>query len=282
MEFQESIVVNQPGTMPDDNIDYGAVSLCNMDGESKTYVWTEKGGPDFDGPENCNIMKINLKGSRQTFALVAPPEVGGRLITPYSGHGRRSHFNWWDHWPVSQVASDGRRATSAAKPSHSSLSHIALHNPDTWKPYATSETMVTKLMMHGMTDKPVEALIPLAKSWLYPAELKLAGGAYSSEGYDPTQMAYVLASRNPGRDSELRFKLAANKKSPVVNPAFVIKGWGESDAELEVDGKKIKRGKDFRFGHRYALKGTDLIVWLKTESTEPVQITLTPVTAYNL
>ncbi len=142
--------------------------------------------------------------------------------------------------------------------------------------------MVTKLMMHGMIDKPVEALIPLAKSWLYPAELKLAGGAYSSEGYDPTQMAYVLASRNPGRDSELGFKLAASKKSPVINPAFVIKGWGESDAELKVNGKKLKCGEDFHFGHRHTLEGTDLIVWIKTESTEPVQITLTPVTAYNL
>jgi len=68
----------------------------------------------------------------------------------------------------------------------------------------------------------------------------------------------------------------------VVNPAFVIKSWGESDAELKVNGKKLKRGEDFRFGHRHTLEGCDLVVWIKTESTEPTQITLTPVTDYHL
>jgi len=283
-EFQEAIVVNQPGTLPDDNIELGAVSLANMKGESKTYYWTEKGGPEFDaGPKLANIFKINLKASLQPFALVTPPDKGV-LITPYAGHGRNSHFNWWDHWPVAQVASDGRRATSADRPSHSSLCHIGLPGTATaeWKPYATSETMVTKLMMHGMTDSPVAELVPLANSWLHPPELKLAGGAYSSEGYDPTQMAYVIASRNRGKASELKIELAASKESPVINPALVIKGWGESDAELKLNGREIKRGKDFRLGHRNTVEGSDLIVWIKTESTEPVQITLTPVTAYNL
>jgi len=277
-EFQEAIVVNQPGTLPDDNIELGAVSLANMKGESKTYYWTERGGPEFDaGPKLANILKINLKGALKPFALVTPPDKGV-LITPYAGHGRRSHFNWWDHWPVAQVASDGRRATSADRPSHSSLCHIGLPGKATaeWEPYASGEKWVTKIMLHGMTDKPVAELVPLANSWLQPPRLELASRGYRSEGYDPAQMAYVLVSYDPSSASEVSFKLEADKDSPVVNPAFVIKGWGESNVELKVNGRKINRGKDFRFGHRYNDEGSDLIVWLKTESTKPVKITLSP------
>jgi len=47
--------------------------------------------------------------------------------------------------------------------------------------------------------------------------------------------------------------------------------------KLKVDGKKIKRGKDFRFGHRHRLDGTDLIVWVKKDSTKPIKILLSPV-----
>ena len=46
---------------------------------------------------------------------------------------------------------------------------------------------------------------------------------------------------------------------------------------LKINDKEIDRGKKFRFGHRHALEGSDLIVWVKAESTKPVQITLSPV-----
>lgn len=74
VEFQEGIVVNQPGTLPHENIEKGAVSVANMEGEHKTYYWDENGAPPFDeNPPRANIYKINLKGERKPFALVAPP-----------------------------------------------------------------------------------------------------------------------------------------------------------------------------------------------------------------
>ena len=292
MEFQEAIVVNQPGTLPDDNIDHEAVSLCNMSGESKTYLWTrERGGPEFEGPEDCNIMLVNLKGRLQTFAISAPPQNDERLITPYGGRNRRSesHFNWWDHWPVSQVASDGRGATSAARPSHSSLAHIGLANPDAWGDYNRGETWRTKIMLHGLTEKPVEGLLPLTKSWIRPAPISVSLG-YLSAPYDPTQLAYVITRRGnaPGMAgdgkvhnvpfaSELTLELAASTESPAINPALVIKGWGERAAELTLNGNKVERGKDFRLGHSHGLEGTDLIVWIRTESMRPIKLTLSPV-----
>jgi hypothetical protein len=276
MEFQEAILLNQPGTMPDDNIELGAVSVCNMSGENVTYTWTKKGGPEFDGPPDANIMKINVKGNLKPFALVAPTEVEGRMITPYEGHGRKSHFNWWDHWPVSQDASDGRRAASADPPSHSSLAHIALHEPETWKDYARGEKWRTKIMMNGMTDKPVQGLLPLAKSWLTPPDLQIDGNAYTTSGYDPTQMAYLLANTVPDQPTPFTCILAASADSPIVNPALVIQGWGDVSANLELNGEAVMIGKDARIGHRYGLEGTDLVVWIRTESIDPVTITVTP------
>jgi hypothetical protein len=170
-------------------------------------------------------------------------------------------------------------AKSAANPSHSSLCHIGLPGNATveWEPYAKGEKSQTKIMLNGMTNKAVAKLVPLAKSWLQPAELKRAGGAYKSEGYDPTQLAYVLVRKKPGKSSEIKFELAASKESPVINPAFVIKGWGGDGASIRINGGEATRGKDFQTGHRRTADGTDLIVWIRVESTKPITVGLSPV-----
>jgi hypothetical protein len=72
-EFQEGILVNQPGTLPDDNVELGAVSVANMEGEHHTYFWDENGGPPFDrNPSRANILTSNLKSELRPFALVPP------------------------------------------------------------------------------------------------------------------------------------------------------------------------------------------------------------------
>jgi hypothetical protein len=276
IEFQEAIVVNQPGTLPDQNIELGAVSIGNMKGENITYYWDENGGPEFEeNPPHSNMFKVNLKGSLQPFALVAPPTTDGNLISSYTGHGKNSCFNWWDHWPVSQDASDGRGAKSKDNPSHSSLCHFALpgHSTANWEPFAEGENWVTKIMMHGMTDKKVEELVPQAKSWLQAPNLKLSGSSYESAGYDPRQMAYVLNRKKSG---DLEFKLEASEDSPVVNPAFVIKNWESNSANLSFNGQNIERGDIFRYGIEQKLESTDLVVWIKKESSKPVTIKLIP------
>jgi len=141
-----------------------------------------------------------------------------------------------------------------------------------WKPYASGEKWVTKIMLNGMTDKPVADLVPLAKSWLDPAKLKLEGSAFKSEGYDPTQMAYVFQCTKPG--APLKLKLAASEANPVVNPAFVIKNWGDGDVELKINGRKAEKGKHFRYGTRHGLDSTDLIVWVRVGWVWPITISL--------
>ena len=274
MEFQEAIVINQPGTMPEDNIEAGAISLANMDGQSKTYYWTEEGGPEFEeGPDHASIMKVNLKAEYSPFALVAPPTEDGNLITSYLGHAPTSIFNFWDHWPVSQDASDGRTATSAARPSHSSLGHIGLPgNADVeWKPYRAEGISRTKIMLHGMTNKTVESLVPLAKSWLNAPDLKIKEGKFCSIGYDPAQAAYIIESSASDSPETLSFLLAANKQSPIINPAFVIRDWDFKDIQVKLDGEILKEGKDLRLGHPETIEEKTIIVWIRHQAEKETE-----------
>lgn len=264
IEYHESIVINQPGTVPEDNINFDAVTLINLKGESKTYVWTEDGGPDIEEvPENFSIQKINLKSEYKPFTIVDSKNVG---VQSYGGHAPGSHFNFWDHWPVSQTKSDTRAARSSERPSHTSLSHLM------WEPYSETEKSRTWIMMHGMTNSGDEDLVNLAASWINPPELKLISSKYKNEGYDKSQRAYVLSAEE--NNKELNFILSAEKNSPLVNPAFVIKGWGKNKVKLKIDDKEIEKGANFKVGFVSSEKGINLILWLKLESSKPVKMSL--------
>ena len=175
-----------------------------------------------------------------------------------------------------QDASDGRIATSSKRPSHSSLAHIGLPGmADTeWKPYSTDGIKVTKIMLHGMTDKTVESLVPLAKSWISPSELIINSTGYTSEGYDPTQAAYIITANSPDNSTPLSVIINASKKSPVINPAFVIKNWSNTDVVLKLNGTILKKSEDYRIGFDKTFNGYNLIIWLEkqSESTMNIQI----------
>jgi hypothetical protein len=268
MEWQEAIVINQPGTRPEDNIELGAISVANIEGNETTYEWTPKGAPAFDrNPPGSNILRVNLKAALKPFAIVPPTTGRDPVMTPYPGHCMGSYFNFWDHWPVSQDASDGRAATSTGKPSHSSLCHIGKRGIDAWGLFAREEFSRTRIMLHGMTAKSAKELVPLAKSWSQPPELESFGKAFESLGYDPSERAYQLNRKEGG---PLSFRLPANQEHPVVNPALVIKNWGNRGAVLELEGRKLQRGQDYFLGHRHRLDGTDLVLWLKAESIQPL------------
>jgi hypothetical protein len=100
--------------------------------------------------------------------------------------------------------------------------------------------------------------------------------AFTSQGYSRDQRAYLFTKQS-SHEVPLEFELVASRDSPVANLVFVINKWGDAVVTLKINGKPIKRGKRFRFGHRHTIEGSDLIVWIKTESTEPIKISLTPV-----
>ena len=72
--WQETILLNEPGTRPEDNIELEACTLLNMKGESKTYSW-EHGYPEFD-LKDAVIQLTHFKSRYKPFMIF---REGGRF-----------------------------------------------------------------------------------------------------------------------------------------------------------------------------------------------------------
>ncbi len=329
-EWQESIVLNQPGTRPEDNLETAALTMLNMDGASHTYSWADGPPEKIALPPQANIEVINTKSRAKPFVIVSDkpfrylgdpvmlmlrstlsdeelealwaeynslsPEARqqkelelymqavamgldkgmafpGPHFAAYTGEiiRERSIFPWWNHWPVAQIPSDGRWAMAADRVGHSSVT-TGLE----WEDHEVTPNRRTRIMLHGLTEEPATELVPLARSWLRAPALTLAGGDYTTDGYDRAERAYVLSHTAGSAGGPIRLQLAASAESPAVNPALIIRGWGDVGATLELEGASVPRGPAFRYGHRRTPGGTDLIVWLKVQAEQPLAMTLAP------
>ncbi|MCF8381336.1 MAG: LamG domain-containing protein [Bacteroidales bacterium] len=270
-EWQETIVINQPGTYPENNIELEAMTLANLDGEIKTYSWANGAPDNFNEPENKIIQMVNLKSDYKPF-IIFEPEV---KIKPFRGAIRPeySKFPWWNHWPVAQIPNDGRKAFAPDRPSHSSLSQSiedskVIHNNGNG-----SYSVVT---LTGMTDKPIKDLLNLAKSWNNNADCESNSDNLEFIEYSKNEKVYILNYKSEIPE-ELDFKLLANKENPLVNPAFVLRNWQSKDISIELNGKKLEEGKEYRLGINLGLQESDLVLWLELISTEEISIIIKPV-----
>jgi hypothetical protein len=252
--WQETILLNEPGTRPEDNIELEACRLLNLKGESKSYSW-ENGYPEFD-LEDAVVQVVNFKSEYKPFLIFR--EGGGFEVFNLEVRPEYSHFPWWNHWPVAQVISDGRSAFAPDRAAHSSLSW---GDPN------------GEAALYGMTNQDDKHILSLARSWNHPPELMLKGNEYKNLGYDYTQRAYILESVNSSEGPA--FTLEGSGESPLHNPAFIISGWQGEDVRLVMDGKEVPEGKAFRQGLEYKVDGSaDLVVWVRKESDKPVEFQL--------
>ena len=127
--------------------------------------------------------------------------------------------------------------------------------------------------MNGATQDQVGSLTSLARSWVRPPKLVIQSGA-SDGHFDSTQRSYVISNSKDEEIAKLRFSLQANSDGPVVNPAFVIKNWGDHPVKLKVNGKEISQSRSFRTGHIRRINHYDLVVWLELESTSTIEISM--------
>jgi hypothetical protein len=259
-------MVLSPGQRPEDILEYGALTLANMKGESHTYSW-EHDIPPFlpQEPENHNIKIINTKSEYYPFSILRPQDNPKSDI--YAGEIRRdvSVFPWWNHWPVAVKPTDGRSAMFADRPAHSSLSHWH------WDAQEMTDNSVTKIMLVGLTDQSKDELVTVARSWINAPSITHESPLIKTATYDQTEKSYIIELVEPGK---LQFEIEASPDAPLHNPAFVISNWGISEINLILNGKKIERGKEFRYGFRSGLESTDLIIWIKTDSEEAVQFNI--------
>lgn len=266
---QETIVLCQPGTRPEDNVNLDAITLVNIKGESQVYSWAE-GPPQLDPkkPEHPIIQVVNLKSQAKPFLIF---EQGCRMrVFGIEVRGNVSPFPWWNHWPVAQVPSDGRYAQAPDRASHFSL---AWGGPPIHKGQGLE---YWGAWIYGTTTGRSEELAVLARSWLNPPLLTIESGDYQYNGYDISQRAYMIENKQPGKSPALKVKVFASEESPVVNMCIVIKGWGETGALVMINGQVQKEDENIRFGKINKIDGSDLVVWIEKQSIIPVNIEIKP------
>ena len=273
--FEQDNFILQPGIWPPDILEKEASTLANLKGEETRLSWEKNGWPEGRFVTDPVIQTYNIKAKSKPFMIVYPgvgePALEGNSMPwPWC-------FYWWNHWPVAQIPSDGAQVfTVDGRPSSTCITGTQFKTDAPLN--RRTRNSVSQFMLFGMTmDQTAGQLAPLARSWAQAPAIETAGADFFSEGYSIPERCYVLRRTHPVNFASLEFAIQASPESPAVNPAFVIKNWGDADAVLRINGNPVRRGKVFRFGHRETLEGSDLIVWLKFESNEPVRIHLTPV-----
>jgi hypothetical protein len=255
--WHDTQFLSEPGTTCLDNMDLTALTVANTNGRSADLTWRLPNHVPANPIEDACIKRINFKSTWKVFAIY---QEGARISQwgeqEQSKHTSDPFAGPWNHWPVGLNPSDGRYAVSTDR-----VTHAALGSAD-----RTGSTI-----LYGFTDQPAASLVTLAKSWNHPPAIANTAGC-ESEGYDPSQRAYVLAAT--GR--AISFTLQGSTDTPALNPCFLIRRWDSgAAARVALDGKPIRPGRAFRQG---IFRDTDgrpnLAVWLELESASAIPVTI--------
>ena len=269
-QFQESLPLSHPGQLQGDIVEREYVTVSNLDNETATLCYAETPGPTpaEEMPANPLIQRYNFKSQWRPFIIFEDGnEMGCFANKPLENLEKPGTCN---HWPVCQARSDGRDSQATDRPTHFlgfPISYPPIHRTGDTNWYSS---------LYGMTDRPMERVVEIARSWNRPPELTVNAGSFEVDTYDRSERAYVLRRSGPGpADTDLRCTFAASESSPVFNPVLVLRDWGEADAELTIDGRPRARGERFRTGLSRRLHRTDLVVWIQADSAVPVELTIT-------
>jgi hypothetical protein len=276
-EFQEMLLLGDPGRLPEDDVQTKALTLIKMNGDHTTISYDpypvhfepseEELYASFGEFWNANMFVVNTKSEYHPFTI---GREDGVSISPYAPE-RRTRKGVFQSWPQTPNREEGYAGAALGHIIHRTL-------------FEKTAKTITQIYLSGFTNstEPETVLVPLARSWLKAPEMRATAGTKAViYGYDPVQRAYLM---DYGQAAEgIEFEIVAGESSPVVNPAFLINNWGMVDAVLELNGSVIERSPDFRFGH-YAATDIDdgrqwedvLVVWLQMESSKPVQVKIAP------
>jgi hypothetical protein len=255
--FQDIQFLTNPGETALDVVSLQAMTIANTKGETRELVWEKPNKvPENTLPDAC-IEWLNSKSTYKIFVMFQGGKINPWGVDEQSKYADDPFAGPWNHWPVNFVPSDGRFVVTSDR-----VSHFALGANDETPEFGA-------MVLYGITRESISALIPLAKSWRNPAQVKNVRGG-ESFGYDKDQRAFIFKAK----DDALHFTIEASNASPVVNPCFVIKGWQNHKlCQLILNGKTLKSGSDLHQGIVHGIDGKEILVaWTRLNSVQSVEI----------
>jgi hypothetical protein len=270
-EWDEQIVLLSEGQHPESILKKSPVmTLVDINGKTTDLDWNPK--PPVINFKGNVVQVLNFTGEYKPFSI--QNYTGGR---PYGGEITwYSVFPTWNHWPTAQINSSGRNAFFADRAGHSSISQRK------WPLYTEftggKAPYYERILMEGMTNQSTESLAPLAASWLNAPPIEDRGkrdiSGATSQGYSTAQRAYIITRT----DSDITFEILGSTEKPIRNLCFVIKNWGDknANAQLKIDSVLQNEGPDFRQGVTIDTDGTcTLIVWVGLSTTKTTNFEIT-------
>jgi len=266
VQFQESIPLAHPGQTQGDVVQNVYATVGNLAGETQDLAYVDNPGEIAKKfPDDLTIQMHHLRAQQKPFIIFEP---GNRMMYLRDLNERSlGRPGSSSHWPVGQILSDGRTSQAADRASSFlgfPISEPPQHQGDDGRDYINS--------LYGMTDRPFEELVLLARSWSHPPAMSVQGDGFEVLGYDRSERIYRL-NRGEG-ESLARLSIAASSDSPIRNLALLIKNWGTSSPQVRLDSRELQRGDEFRYGYRHSLDGTDLIIWIDVEAEKRVSLVL--------
>ncbi len=262
-EFQEDFIFGLDGHVPADDIDSSPITFIKANGEQKTFSY-DPYPKDYGEYLKAPIKLINLKSEYKPFTISLPYGIENESYPP---EGDLPHlFQTWG-------GNDGKGYST-------SLGHTL-----NWWHFRRTDNILEQVYLSGMTnmEDPASHLIDLYQSWLTYPRLLMGGlgNPYTQMTYDMTQKAYIIPGDHE-EAKELSFALGfeIDDEDPVavtiVNPAFVVKNWGNSGVKVLIDNEEVVENTDYRVGYEVTPEGTDLILWTNLKKSEKVEFKLTP------
>lgn len=253
-ETQECIFINRPGNRPWQAVEPQAITFLSTAGHRARPVWpaprfTVRDWPDY-------IVTVNVRGQPAPF--MALPGEGAYVkvwAPPYVD--KPGLFNSYLHWPISH----GIRTTwvdsveQYQRATHSNLVNVVNPAMEQADDHSVWQWLI------GIAPRQ-SRLIEVAACWLRPGTVEVESGRVEFAHYDQSQRAYVLSASRSARHCRLR--LLPEPGNPIINPAFVIKGWaGPAGARAE-EAREIAVG--------WEDEGGTLVVWVRGRFAEAVTV----------
>ena len=243
-EFMEMTVWSYGNNLPSNDIDINALTLVNMDGQSRDISYSPYPSypHGFGNFEHSNIARINIKSDWRPFVIGRNENV---TIRPYDAEETPDPFQSW-----------GEQGIGFA----TALGHMV-----NWQHYEQTSNTISQLYLEGLinTDDPGKDLVVLANSWINPPGITLTSDGFSMTGggYQAVERAYYIRKDS---GSNLTFTLNSSTENPCVRPVFVIEEWGSTVAgSVRMNGTVLQENSEFRQG----LEDENLVIWINTEST---------------